>query len=79
MTDDITVKVFQAVAKTFRISVDEIDVSTTADDIDGWDSLAHATLLIRLEKAFNVEIGPEGGAAQDLGALIDLIKEKVGQ
>lgn len=70
--------VFKVVANTFGISVDDLHEETKADDIDGWDSLAHATLLVRLEKAFNSDIGMEGSFAQDLGVLVDLVSSKVG-
>ncbi len=29
--------------------------STTAKDVEGWDSLMHVTLLINVEKAFGVK------------------------
>ncbi|MEG8018253.1 hypothetical protein [Sphingomonas sp. LR55] len=39
-------------------------------------SLAHATLLIRIEKHFNIDLGPDGSGAQDLGALIALVRRR---
>jgi acyl carrier protein len=74
--DEVKDSVFRVVARTFALPVDELREETTADDVEGWDSLAHATLLIRLEKTFNTDIGAEGSAAQDLGALVDLIYAK---
>lgn len=32
-----------------------IDLNTTAEDVDGWDSLAHARLIVALEARFGVE------------------------
>jgi acyl carrier protein len=45
-------KVFQDV-----FDDDELDVKPdmTADDIEGWDSLQHVTLMIRVEKEFGVK------------------------
>lgn len=72
----MTPRVFEIVARTFRVDVAVLSLTTTADDVDGWDSLAHATLLIRLEKAFDVDLdSDEASQAQDLGALIDVIRK----
>lgn len=74
--DDVGARIFAIVAKTFGVDAAAVDVATTADDVDGWDSLAHATLLIRIEKHFNIDLGPEGSGAQDLGALIALVRRR---
>ena len=75
MTDDTAEKIFGIVARTFGLEPSELSNSTTADDIDGWDSLSHATLLIRIEKAFNIDLDMSAAnQAQDLGALIDLVR-----
>ncbi|KQN29098.1 MULTISPECIES: acyl carrier protein [unclassified Sphingomonas] len=76
--DAIGEGIFAIVARTFDADAADFDETTTADDVDGWDSLAHATLLIRIEKRFNVDLGPAGSEAQDLGALIDLVDRRLG-
>jgi acyl carrier protein len=69
-------RVFAIVARTFDVSPSELTLTTVAADVDGWDSLAHATLIIRLEKNFNVNLDPiRASEAQDLGALVCLIEE----
>jgi acyl carrier protein len=68
-------KLFDIVASTFDVDSSQINANTAAKDIDGWDSLAHATLIIRVEKYLNVRLPPEEAAsAQCLGDLILLIK-----
>jgi acyl carrier protein len=76
--EEVKTSVFQVVARTFGVPIDDLREDTTADDVDGWDSLAHATLLIRLEKTFNADIGAAGNDAQDLGALVDLVCQRTG-
>ena len=45
-------EVFRDIFDDDGISVNE---KTTADDIDGWDSLAHVSLLVSIEKAFSIK------------------------
>jgi acyl carrier protein len=59
-----------------------IHESTTADDIDGWDSMMHINLMIALEKRFKVrfaaaEINGSKAEGQNVGGLIRLIEKKV--
>lgn len=62
------------VARTFGIEPATVSDKTTAEDVDGWNSLAHATLVMRVERIFNVDLDRSAAfAAQDLGALADLI------
>ncbi len=56
--------------------------ATTADDIDGWDSLMHINLIIAMEKRFGVkfaaaEIAGMKAEGQNVGHLIQLLANKV--
>jgi acyl carrier protein len=56
--------------------------STTADDIDGWDSLMHINLIIALQKRFGVkfataEIAGLKSEGQNVGGLIHLLGRKM--
>jgi acyl carrier protein len=55
----------------------------TADDIPGWDSLAHINLIVGLEKAFRIkfataEISKLKDEGQNVGTLRALIGKKLG-
>jgi acyl carrier protein len=51
---------------------------TTADDVDGWDSLAHIRLVLAVSKAFNVKFSAsEIGNLKNVGELVTLIETKV--
>jgi len=51
---------------------------TTADDIDGWDSLSHVNLIVAVEMRFNIRIAVgEVQGLKNVGDLIDLINKKV--
>ncbi|BBK39789.1 hypothetical protein STAQ_48670 [Allostella sp. ATCC 35155] len=79
MNPDISGVVIDVIAETFGVSASEIARNTVAEDIDGWDSLAHTMLMIRLEKRLGVRV-PERVAtmARDVGALIDLMADIMG-
>jgi acyl carrier protein len=52
----------------------------TADDVDGWDSLAHIRLILSVQKAFGVKFSPvEMNRLKNVGDLIALIKDKQAQ
>jgi acyl carrier protein len=55
----------------------------TADDVDGWDSLAHINLIVALERQFGIrfataEISRMKQPGQNVGAFLRLIDDKVG-
>lgn len=58
--------------------------TTTADDIDGWDSLMHLNLVIAVEKRFGIrfttaEISGLKEEGQNIGSLVQLIADKTGR
>ncbi len=55
---------------------DEIEIfeDMTADDIEEWDSLMHVTLMIAVEKEFNITMSAEQiGNLKSVSELIDII------
>ena len=51
---------------------------TTADDVDGWDSIAHIKLIIALEGELGIRFTAEEAAApENVGKFVDLIQRKV--
>jgi acyl carrier protein len=74
--------IIRELTSVFQMVFDDDDItlkrSTTATDIDGWDSLSHITLLMAVEDHFDVEFGrAEIVDLADVGALIDLIDQKL--
>jgi acyl carrier protein len=60
----------------------EVSEKTTADDVDGWDSLAHVNIVIAVEKRFGVrfaaaEIAALKGEGQNLGSFRQLLQRKL--
>ena len=63
---------------------DELKVSmdTTADEVDGWDSLAHINIIVAVEQEFGVkfataEIAGSKADGQNVGTFVELLAEKV--
>ncbi len=59
---------------------DELEISrdTTAEDVEGWDSLTHVTLIINVEKAFGIKFkSSEVASLKNVGELEDLIESRV--
>jgi acyl carrier protein len=52
--------------------------STTASDVEGWDSLSHVELIVAVEKAFSVRFTTkEVKALTNVGDFIRLIERRV--
>jgi acyl carrier protein len=76
--NDISHRVRQIVATSFHVDESALSDATKAQDVDGWDSLAHATLILRLQRVFAVRLDPgKANAAQDLGRLTALIEQTI--
>lgn len=71
---DVPAIVMAVVAETFPSGPSNISRETTAADVDGWDSLAHTVLMVRLEKRLGMPISDRIAAKADsVGELIDLL------
>ncbi len=77
---DISAKVREIVATSFGVDAADLSDATRARDVEGWDSLAHATLILRLQRIFKVRLDPaKANGAQDLGALTAIIEQTLGR
>jgi acyl carrier protein len=67
-------QIFQEVFEDEQLS---IGPETTADDIEGWDSLTHIQLLVIIEKAFRIRFntGEIAGLA-NVGEMVELIARR---
>lgn len=72
--DELT-KVFEEVFDAKNLAITR---ETTSNDIDGWDSMSHVTMLMAVEDHFGIEFKPyEIANLVNVGALIDLVEKKL--
>jgi acyl carrier protein len=54
-----------------------VDRDSTADTVEGWDSLAHINLVMAIEKSFKVKFAlGELQGLKNVGEMVDLIERK---
>jgi acyl carrier protein len=71
---DMLNEVFRDVFDDDSITVSD---STTANDIEDWDSLEHINLVVAVEKRFNVKFGMnEVTGMKNVGDMVKIIIER---
>ena len=75
-------KIKNQVQDIFRDVLDEESLTlareTTANDVDGWDSLTHIQLIVAIEKSFNVKFSSKEILSwKNVGELLDSLYSKV--
>jgi acyl carrier protein len=74
-------EIYGKLTTIFRDVFDEDNLllkpDTTADDVDGWDSLTHIRLVLAVSKAFGVKFSAsEIGNLKNVGEFVALIEKK---
>lgn len=68
-------EVFQDVFDDESIHVSD---STTADDIEDWDSLEHINLVVAIENKFGIKFNmSEVTSMKNVGEMVDIILERI--
>ena len=75
---------FEQLASVFCRVFDDNDIKitseTTANDIDGWDSLSHVNLVVAIEKYFNIKFkSAEIMKWKNVGQMHESIVEKLSE
>ena len=59
------------------INEEQIDGNTSAETIEGWDSLKQMNIIVGIEEEFDIQIEEEESILADsYNALLNLIQEK---
>jgi len=74
--------ILQQVEAIFKDVLDEENITlteaTTANDVDGWDSLTHIHLIVAIEKRFKIKFtSKEILSWKNVGEMLDAIGSKV--
>ena len=76
--NDILKRVEDIFREELEIEDLELNDETTAEDVDGWDSLSHVQLVAVMEDDFGIEFSSREILSWDnVGDLIDSIQKKV--
>ena len=73
-------EVYKRLNNVFRDIFDdetiELNDETTADDVDGWDSVEHINLVVAIQEEFDFKI-PVGKVVtmKNVGEMVDIILE----
>ena len=75
-------KLLNEVENIFRDILDEeslnLTCETTANDVEGWDSLTHIQLIVAIEKQFKVKFSSKEILSwKNVGELLDSLQDKV--
>ncbi|HNP98819.1 MAG TPA: acyl carrier protein [Bacteroidia bacterium] len=55
-----------------------LQIDTTANDVDGWDSLTHTSMIVEVEKHFNVKFKlKEVLGFKNVGDMVNMIHTKL--
>ncbi len=71
-------ELFEQLTEIFRDIFDDDDIvltdSTTADDIEDWDSFEQINLLVAIEKKFGIKFQlAQVSNLENVGAMVDLV------
>lgn len=74
--------IFARLTDIFRNVFDDDEIvltdSTTADDIEDWDSLEQINLLVAIEKRFNIKFRlADVSHLENVGAMVDLVAKLI--
>ncbi len=75
-------EVYERLNEVFRDVFEEDDITvndaTTADDIDGWDSLEHINLINAVEQEFGIKFNMgQIVSMKNVGEMVNVIMEKI--
>ena len=74
-------KIFEKLNEIFRDVFDDEEITvndtTTADDIEDWDSLEHINLIVAVENAFRMKFNMgEVNTMKNVGEMADIIADR---
>jgi acyl carrier protein len=76
-------EIYSRLENIFRDVIGDESISlkpeTTADDIEGWDSVTHVSLIVSIEMEFKIKIRTdEMETLKNVDEMVNLIRRKLG-
>jgi acyl carrier protein len=76
--NSVLVRVRGVIAAVFDVDHVVVDLSTTAADIEGWDSVSNIELLVALEREFGIRFNTgEMATLANVGELVAVIATRL--
>lgn len=76
MVEELEKKVFKIFGLVFGLSSEELNLESSTENIEGWDSAKHINLILALEDELNIEFDEEDIFEMlDLKTILDKIKK----
>lgn len=72
MSNSLEKKVFEVIAATLKVSVNDLKIDIGAGDIQEWDSLGHTNVILAIEEAFDTVFDIE--EALEIETIQDIIE-----
>ncbi len=78
MTDDaLKSEIIEIFEDVMDLDEPDIDETTTAEDVEEWDSLSHVRFLVAIERAFGIKFtNAEIEALTQFGDIVSLVRKK---
>lgn len=78
LNDEILKEITTIMCEVFDNDDLTVTASTSADDIDEWDSMSHLQLIVAIEKKYNMRFAlGELQALKNIGEMVELIQKKL--
>lgn len=76
--NEILIKITEVFADNLDLDNLSLSETTTADEVEGWDSLTHVQLVVAVEKTFKIRFNAkEIQSWKNVGEMIDSILSKL--
>tara|TARA_B100002019_G_scaffold31139_1_gene25182 strand:+ start:11421 stop:11651 length:231 start_codon:yes stop_codon:yes gene_type:complete len=76
MSDSFEKKVFEVIASTLKVPVNDLKIDIGAGDIKEWDSLGHTNVILAIEEAFDTTFDIEEALEiETIQDIIEILKE----
>jgi acyl carrier protein len=79
MNNTLVEQIRQIAADIFGEPIGKVQIQSSTQTLQNWDSLAHLNLILALEESFQCEISPEEAEKiSTVGDAVRLIEQKLG-
>ena len=73
-SEELLPQVAAIIGETLMVDPKSIDRSTTAEDVNGWDSVTHSMLVMEIERRLGIQLPMDQAFdLANVGELVDLV------